>query len=209
MIEEQNMSLLRRSSQPILKEINPGYSLEGLMLKLKLQYFDHLVQRADFLKKTLMLGKTEVQRRRGRQRMRWLGMASPTQWTWIWANSGRQWRTEEPGSRAAKSWIWLNDWTTTTAKCWGEKTAFEDAEGKTVSIYKPFWGDKQERIRKKKKKGNCSLWQRRDLPHLAYVNKGVWEAGRELWPLDSCSAFWRGAENEKHLVLFKMNHSLC
>ena len=62
----------RRSNQSILKEISPEYSLEGLMLKLKLQYFGHLMQRADSLEKTLMLGKTEGRRRRGRQRMRWL-----------------------------------------------------------------------------------------------------------------------------------------
>ena len=62
----------RRSNQSILKEISPEYSLEGLMLKLKLQYFDHLMQRNDSLEKTLMLGKIEGRRRRGRQRMRWL-----------------------------------------------------------------------------------------------------------------------------------------
>ena len=62
----------RRSNQSILKEISPEYSLEGLMLKLKLQYFGHLMRRADSLEKTLMLGKTEGRRRRGRQRMRWL-----------------------------------------------------------------------------------------------------------------------------------------
>ena len=62
----------RRSNQSILKEINSEYSLEGLMLKLKLHYFGHLMRRADSLKKTLMLGKTEGRRRRGRQRMRWL-----------------------------------------------------------------------------------------------------------------------------------------
>ena len=62
----------RRSSQSMLKEISPDYSLEGLMLKLKLQYFGHLIQRADSLEKTLMLGKIEGRRRRGRQRMRWL-----------------------------------------------------------------------------------------------------------------------------------------
>ena len=61
-----------RSNQPLLKEINPDYSLEGLMLKLKLQYFGHLMQRADSFEKTLMLGKIEGGRRRGRQRMRWL-----------------------------------------------------------------------------------------------------------------------------------------
>ena len=62
----------RRSNQSILKEISPGCSLEGLMLKLKLQYFGHLIRRADSFEKTLMLGKIEGRRRRGRQRMRWL-----------------------------------------------------------------------------------------------------------------------------------------
>ena len=62
----------RRSNQSILKEISPGYALEGLMLKLKLQYFGHLMRRADSFEKTLMLGKIEGRRRRGQQRMRWL-----------------------------------------------------------------------------------------------------------------------------------------
>ena len=62
----------RRSNQSILKEISPGYSLEVMMLKLKLQYFDHLMQRVDALEKTLMLGGIGGRRRRGRQRMRWL-----------------------------------------------------------------------------------------------------------------------------------------
>ena len=62
----------RKSNQSILKEISPEYSLEGLMLKLKLQYFGHLMQRTDSFEKTLMLGKIEGRRRRGRQRMRWL-----------------------------------------------------------------------------------------------------------------------------------------
>ena len=62
----------RRSNQSVLKEISPEYSLEGLMLKLKLQYFGHLMQRTDSLEKTLMLGKIEGRRRRGCQRMRWL-----------------------------------------------------------------------------------------------------------------------------------------
>ena len=62
----------RRSNQSILKEINPEYSLEGLMLKLKLQYFGHLMRRTDSLEKTLMLGKIKGKRRRGRQRIRWL-----------------------------------------------------------------------------------------------------------------------------------------
>ena len=62
----------RRSKQSVLKKISPEYSLEGLMLKLKLQYFGHLMQRADSLEKTLMLGKIETRRRSGEQRMRWL-----------------------------------------------------------------------------------------------------------------------------------------
>ena len=64
--------IARRSNQSILKEISPEYSLEGLMVKLKLQYFGHLMQRADSLQKTLMLGKIEGGRRRGQERMRWL-----------------------------------------------------------------------------------------------------------------------------------------
>ena len=68
----------RRSNQSILKEISPGCSLEGLMLKLKLPYFDHLMRRVDSLEKTLILGKIEGRRRRGRQRMRWLhGITDP------------------------------------------------------------------------------------------------------------------------------------
>ena len=66
--------IARRFNQSILKEISPEYSLEGLMLKLKLQYFGHLMRRTDSLEKTLMLGKIEGRRRRGQQRMRWLAM---------------------------------------------------------------------------------------------------------------------------------------
>ena len=86
----------RRSNQSILKEISPGCSLEGLMLKLKLQYFGHLMWRVDSLEKTLMLGgiggKGEGDNRG------WDGyMASPTQWTWVWVNSGSWWWTGRPG----------------------------------------------------------------------------------------------------------------
>ena len=85
----------RKSNQSIPKEINPEYSLEGLMLKLKLQYLGHLMQRANSLEKTLMPGKIEGRRRKGWQRIDgW--MASPTQCTWVWANSGRWWRTGKP-----------------------------------------------------------------------------------------------------------------
>ena len=83
----------RRSNQSILKDISPGFSLEGLTLKLKLQYFGYLMWRADLFEKTLMLGKIEGRRRRGRQDE----MASPTQWTWVWVNSGSWWWTGRPG----------------------------------------------------------------------------------------------------------------
>ena len=84
----------RSSNQSILKEISPEYSLEGLMLKLKLQYFGHLMRKVDSLEKTLMLEKIE----KGGDDRGWDGwMASSTQWVWVWANSGRWWRTEEPG----------------------------------------------------------------------------------------------------------------
>ena len=87
----------RRSNQSILKEISPGCSLEGLMLKLKLQYFGHLTQRADsFENLSLMLGKIEVGRRRGRQRMRWLGDFTDSM-TWVWVGSGSWWWTGRPG----------------------------------------------------------------------------------------------------------------
>ena len=101
----------RRSNQSILKEINPVCSLEGLMLKLKLQYFGHLMQRADSFEKTLMLGKIEGRRRRGWQG--WDGwMASLTQWTWVWVNSRSWWWTGRPGllqsmgsQRAGHDWV--------------------------------------------------------------------------------------------------------
>ena len=86
----------RRSNQSILKEISPEYSLEGLMLKLKLQSFGHLMWRTDSLEKTLMLGKIEGRRRRGRQRMRCLdGIID--RWTCIWVDSGSWWWTGRPG----------------------------------------------------------------------------------------------------------------
>ena len=106
----------RRSNQSILKEISPGCSLEGLMLKLKLRYFGHLMGRADSLEKTLMLGKIEG-RRRGDDR-RWDGwMASPTQWTWVWVNSRSWWWTGKPGmllimgsQRVGHDWLTELNW---------------------------------------------------------------------------------------------------
>ena len=102
----------RRSNQSILKEISPGYSLEGLRLKLKLQYFGHLMWRTDSLEKTLMLGNIEG-RRRGDDRG-WDGwMASLTQWTWVWVNSGSWWWTGRPGMlQSMGSQRVVNDWAT-------------------------------------------------------------------------------------------------
>ena len=85
-----------RSNQSLLKEINPEYSLEGLMLKLKLQYLGHLMQRANSLEKTLMLGKTEGKRRMGQQRMRWLDGITDSMDMNL-RKSGRQRRTVKPG----------------------------------------------------------------------------------------------------------------
>ena len=87
----------RRSNQSILKDINPAYSLEGLMLKLKLQYFGHQVWRADSLGKTLMLGKIEGRRKRGWQRMRWLDCVINSMDMSL-RISGRWWRTGKPGT---------------------------------------------------------------------------------------------------------------
>ena len=104
----------RRSNQSILKEISPEYSLKGLMLKLKLQYFGYLMWRTDSLEKTLMLGKIEGRMKRGRQRIRspW-----PTWWTWAWASSGSWWRTGKPGmlqsmgsQRVRHDWVTELNW---------------------------------------------------------------------------------------------------
>ena len=84
----------RRSNQSILKEVNAEYSLEGLILKLKLQYFGHLMQRAKLLQKTLVVGRIKDRDDRGQGS--W--MASSTQWTCVWTNSGRQWRAGETGA---------------------------------------------------------------------------------------------------------------
>ena len=97
----------RRSNQSMLKEISPGCSLEGLMLKVKLQYFGHLMQRADSLEKTLMLRGIGGRRRRGRQRIRWLDGITDSIRELVLDREA--WRAEIYG--VAESWTWLSDWT--------------------------------------------------------------------------------------------------
>ena len=102
----------RRFNQSILKEISPEHSLERLMLKLKLQYCGHLMQRTNSSKKPLMLGKIEGRRRNGWQRRRWLD-ALRTQRTWVWASFWRCWRTGKPGVLQAMRLQRLgHDWVT-------------------------------------------------------------------------------------------------
>ena len=116
----------RRSNQSILKEISPEYSLEGLMLKLKLQYFGHLIQRIDSLEKTLMLGKIERRRKRGRHRMRWLdgitnsmnmSLNKPRSWWWTEKSGVLQ---SMGSQRVRHNWVAELNWTGTIPHASGE-----------------------------------------------------------------------------------------
>ena len=117
----------RRSNHSILKEINPDYSLERLLVKLKLQYLGHLMRRADSLEKTLMLGKIEGRRRREQQRMRWLdsntdSMDMNFSKLWETVEDREAWHAADHG--VTKSWTRLGDWTTTTGPVFISQAVF-------------------------------------------------------------------------------------
>ena len=131
----------KRSNQSILKEISPEYSLEGPMLKLKLQYFGYLMWRVDSLEKTLML-KGLGAGGEGDDRGWDSWMASPTQWTWVWVNSGSWWWTGRPGvlqSMGLQSQTRLSDWTELTLYK-GERRSLLIEREKSFIRTSFFWG---------------------------------------------------------------------
>ena len=134
----------RRSNHSILKEISPQYSLEGLMLKLKLQYFGHLMRRTDTLEKILMLGRLKA-RGKGDERG-WDGwMTSPTRWTWVWASWGSG---DGQGSLACcspwdQSQSWRSEWSLARCSPWDQsqtwRSEWAEAKDTTLSSNELFW----------------------------------------------------------------------
>ena len=124
----------RRSNQSILKEINLEYSLEGLMLKMKFQYYGQLIWRANSLEKTVMLGKIEGRRRGDRGSDGW--MASSTQWTWVWASSGNWWWTGKPGVlQSMVSQRFGQDWVTELNRLLFIRAAYQEAIQRWSNLY--------------------------------------------------------------------------